>query len=254
MTLSRLELGVGRVERDGQIAYLTTTNATDRQYSDAQLYNYEGLRRPNFPSRPPLRLTLRAWASHSADELRGTAGFGFWNQPAMPGEFPPRLPRYVWFFFGGGPMNMAFVRGVPGHGWKAGTADFTRLPFLLLLPGAPLGFLLMRIPALYRTLWPVAQWAIGAAEAVISPELADLREPHTYRLEWLQNGARWHVDNRLILESPYSPRGPLGFVAWLDNQYAIVTPQGHLGLGLVNAPGRQWLAIEEVRIEPMSSA
>lgn len=249
MTLSTLEIGAGRVEREGGITYLVTTDATDREYSDAQLYDYAGLKRRDYPARPPLRMTVRAWASHTADELRGTAGFGFWNQPVMPGEPLPRLPRYAWFFFGSRPMNMSFVPGVPGHGWKAATADFTRLPFLLLAPAAPVGFLLMRIPALYRALWPIGQRAIGAAEAAIG---VDLREPHAYRLDWLPQATRWYMDDALILESPYTPRGPLGFVAWLDNQYAIVTPKGSLGLGLVAAPGRQWLALEDLRIEPLA--
>jgi hypothetical protein len=248
--LARLEIGRGRVEAAGQGLRLTLDGADQERYSDAQLYNYAGLKRRDFPSRPPLRLEVRACASHSAETLRGTAGFGFWNQPVMPGALSFRLPRQVWFFFGGPPMNMALAKGVPGHGWKAATADFSRLPFLLLAPAAPLGFLLMRIPALYRALWPLGQWAIGAAEALIE---VDLRDLHTYRLDWLPGTARFYVDDRLIMETPHAPRGPLGFVAWIDNQYAVLTPQGQLGLGLVSAPEPQWLYIESLRLEPIGA-
>src|SRR5262249_30763783 len=163
------------------------------------------------------------WASHGTDQLKGTAGFGFWNQPIMPGQALPRLPRNVWFFFGSPPSNMAFAQGVPGYGWKASTLDISRLPVLLLAPFSPLGFLMMRLPALYRAIWPLAQRAIGASEAVID---VDLREPHVYRLDWLPRTVKFYVDNKLILATPNSPRSPLGFVAWLDNQYAVVTPQG----------------------------
>jgi hypothetical protein len=246
--LTPLEIGAGHLEHEAQTVRLVVEQTARRQYSDAQLYNYARRRRRDFPSRPPLRMTVRAWASHSADQLRGTAGFGFWNQPVMPGQWIPRLPRHAWFFFGAPPLNIALARGVPGYGWKAATADMSRLPFLLLAPAAPLGFLLMRIPTLYRLLWPVGQWAIGAAEAVVD---VDLREPHTYRLDWLPGRVNFFVDDRLILASPCAPRGPLGFVTWLDNQYAILTPQGQLGLGLVEVPERQWLALESLVIEPL---
>lgn len=246
--LTPLEIGAGRVERGADAAYLITENATASRYSDAQYDNYAGRKRRDYPCRPPLRMVVRAWASHSGTQLKGTAGFGFWNQPIMPGENLPRLPRYIWFFFGAPPMNMSFVPGVPGYGWKAATADLSRLPFLVLAPFAPLGFLLMRIPPLYWALWPLAQRAIGAAEAKVD---ADLREPHTYRIDWLVRQANFYVDDELILTAPSVPRGPLGFVAWLDNQYAIVTPQGHLRIGLVEAPGRQWLALESLTIEPI---
>jgi hypothetical protein len=249
--LAPLEIGTGRVVRREGVAYLTIENATANRYSNAQIYDYQGRSRRDFICRPPLRMTVRAWASHSTDDLKGTAGFGFWNQPVMPGQMIPRLPRAVWFFFGSPPSDMALARGVPGSGWKAATIDASRLPFLLLAPAAPLAFLAMRIPALYRLLYPVGQWAVGVSEALITPDVADLREPHTYRLDWRPNNACFYVDDRLILQTPYAPRGPLGFVAWLDNQYAIVTPQGRLGMGLIDVPGREWLALDSVVIETL---
>ncbi len=248
--LAPLERGAGHIERgeNGAGIRFVVEGATARRYGDAQIYDYAGRSRRDLPCRPPLRMTVRAWASHSADQLRGTAGFGFWNQPVMPGQGIPRLPRAVWFFFASPPSNMAFAQGIPGQGWKAATIDASRLPFLLLAPGAPLGFLLMRVPALYRVLWPVGQWAIGAAEAMVD---VDLREAHTYRLDWLADGAHFYVDERLVFDTPCTPRGPLGFVAWLDNQYAVVTPQGHLGMGLVPVPERQWLTLDSLVIEPL---
>src|SRR5258708_4473080 len=230
--LTPLELGTGKLEQvKSEGLRLVTDPCGERQYSDAQIYNYARLKRRDFPSRPPLRMVVRAWASH--DELTGTAGFGFWNQPAMPGQLDVRLPRAVWFFYGSRQSNMAFAENVPGHGWKAATLDASRLPFILLAPTAPLGFLLMRNEALYRKLWPVGQWAIGAAEKLID---VPLTEPHTYRLDWLPEVVRFFVDEHLILETPFSPRGPLGFVAWGDNPYTWGTRPGHLGMGLVLLP------------------
>ena len=247
--LTVLEQGVGRVRRMADGVRLSLEQATNTQYSNAQLDDYLQRREPFFVWRPPLRMTVRAWASHSADQLRGTAGFGFWTQPVMPGKRFPILPRAVWFFFGSAPSNMAFARGIPGFGWKCATFDAGRLPFLLLAPAAPLGFLLMRIPALYRALWPLGQWAIGVSEAILS---VDLREPHTYRLDWLAGAAQFYVDERLVHEAPFSARGPLGFVTWMDNRWAVVTPQGNLGMGLLPVPDSQWLHLESLSIAPIT--
>ncbi len=241
-----LLIGTGVLERESDGLRFAIADCSARHYSNAQIDNYQGLPRRAYPARPPLRLTVRAKFSHPAAQLRGTAGFGFWNQPFMPGRWSFRLPRYVWFFFGSPPHNMAFARGVPGHGWKAATADFSRPPFWALSPAAPLGFLLMRNRALYRALWPLGQWAIGAAECPID---VDLQSPHSYRLDWYPKRLVFAVDEQVILETRSAPRGPLGFVAWMDNQYAIITPQGQLGFGLLPVVGRQWLAIEALRIE-----
>jgi hypothetical protein len=242
-----LTQGVARIERDSALR-LVLENTSDTEYSNAQIDDYLQREAPNFNWRPPLRLTVRAWVSHEADQLKGTAGFGFWTQPLMPGRRLPILPATVWFFFASAQTNMAFARDVPGYGWKAATLDATRLPFLLLLPTAPLGFLLMRVPALYRLLWPIAQRAIGVSEALVPVMLT---EPHTYRIDWLPGSIHFFVDDRMLHQAPFSPRGPLGFVAWLDNRYAILTPQGQTGRGLIAIKGRQWLSLDDLKIEPM---
>lgn len=247
-SLSVLEQGVGRLEQDAEGVRLALDQATASQYSNAQIDDYLQRQPPYFTWRPPLRMTVRAWASHGVDELKGTAGFGFWTQPVMPGKRLPILPRAVWFFFSSPPSNMAFVQGVSGFGWKAATLDAGRLPFLALLPTAPLGFLLMRHPLLHRLLWPVGQWAVGASEAILN---VDLRQPHSYRLDWRQGSAEFYVDGQMVHAAPFAPRGPLGFVTWLDNRWAVVTPQGNLGMGLVAAPERQWLTLESLSIEPL---
>ncbi len=238
--LTRLELGTGRVELNNGLRLIVESTRSGA-YSDAQIFDYAQMKRTAFPNRPPLRMVVRAWASHDAEQLVGTAGFGFWNQPYMPGTMSFRLPRAAWFFFGSRPSNMAFARGVPGFGWKAATLDMSRLPFLLLAPTAPLGFLLMRIPSLYRAVWPLAQRAIGASETLVE---APLTEPHIYRLDWLTDSVHFYV-------SPYSPKGPLGFVAWLDNQFAVVTPQGNIQMGLIPVQQQQWLALDSLVIEAL---
>ncbi|MBN1566016.1 MAG: hypothetical protein JXA10_19410 [Anaerolineae bacterium] len=241
-------IGTGVLEHEDHTLRCVLHPAADhaRAYSDAQITDYKGLSRRHYPWTPPLRLTARAWASHPINELKGTAGFGFWNEPFVPvGSDLPRLPRAVWFFFGSPPNNMALAQAVPGYGWKAATLDTSRWQFLTLAPFAPIGFLLMRLPALYRRLWPVGQRAIGASEALLP---VDLIEPHEYTLEWFTDRVLFYVDGGLIHKTPTAPRGPLGFIAWLDNQYAVVTPQGRFRFGLIPVDQRQYLALDTIEI------
>jgi hypothetical protein len=237
------EIGAGIVTRAPGELKMTLPQATERQYSNAQISDYTGR---HFSWRPPVRLTVTARASAPAEHLRGTAGFGFWNHPFVPGERSVHLPQAVWFFFSSPPSNMQLARGVPGPGWKAATFDATRWPFLALLPTAPIGLLLMRIPALYNRLWPVGQRAIGVSEALLDGDL--LAERHTYTIDWRMNGVTFAVDGQVAHEADTAPGGPLGFVAWMDNQYAIVTPQGQFGFGLVRVEQEQELVLEQVSI------
>ncbi len=244
-----LTIGDGCLETSSQTHYCKIGPCDDKTYHNAQIYDYAGLRRGFYPWRPPLRLQVRAWASHGNDQLRGTAGFGFWNQPYIPGQWSVQLPRAVWFFFASPPNDMALARGVPGYGWKAATFDASQWRFRALLPFAPLGFFLMRIPALYHRLWPVGQQSLGVSEALLP---VDLAEPHTYELIWRPKSVQFFVDDRLAHYAPIAPKGPLGFIAWLDNQYAIVTPQGQFGSGYIAVEEAQWLALESIYIEPIN--
>ena len=105
----------------------------------------------------------------------------------------------------------------------------------------------MRFPALYRALWPIGQNAIGVNEAVLSPGL--LNSEQTYTLEWLPDSARFLVEGKLVLETKRPPKAALGFIAWMDNQYRVITPQGQFGAGLVDAPRPQSLVLNEIKIE-----
>jgi hypothetical protein len=165
----------------------------------------------------------------------------------MTGKRWPTLPRAIWFFFASPPSNMKLDAHTPGYGWKAATIDAWRWPFFLLLPFAPLAVLFMNVRRLYRVLWPLGQRAIGVSEAPIG---AAMMEWHTYIIEWDVATARFFVDGELVLACATAPRGPLGFVMWLDNQYAIVTPWGRFGYGLLDAPGRQWMEVDALVIEP----
>ena len=244
------EIGAGEVtQSDGALALHLPAQDKGR-YHDAQLTDFS--RRQDFRWRPPLRMEVTAYCSVPSVAapdypLVGTAGFGFWNHPyGLAGDRSPRLPKAVWFFFSGPPSNMQLAQGVSGPGWKAATIDTTRWQFLALAPTAPIGMLLMRHPTVYRRLWPIGQRAIGVSEKLLDARL--LLERHTYRLDWLRDKVRFAVDGVMVHEALVAIGGSMGFIAWIDNQYAIVTPQGRLGAGVVAVEQSQSLILERVEI------
>ena len=232
-------------------------SALQGQYSDAQIDDYGNLSRSDFPWRPPLRMEVIARSSLPAatlrnkDEnsgiLRGTAGFGFWNYPfSVKGDIL-MLPEAVWFFYASPPSNMALVPGIPGWGWKAQVVHSMRPGSLAAT--VPLAATIA-FGLLTRDTRPAAGWmqkVSGACEAFLPVEM---NEWHNYTLEWLRSEALFWVDDTLILRSPQSPTRPLGFVAWLDNQYAVATPRGVLRFGTVTS-GPQWFEMESVKIESL---
>lgn len=232
-------------------------------YSDAQIDDYGNLPLSRFPWRPPLHLQVKARASHPAHPtrslpadtlenqqwLRGTAGFGFWNYPFSLSGAVLRLPEAIWFFAASPPSNMALVPGSPGWGWKAQVVHANR-------PGA----LLAALPTAAAVVWgrisrreqAAARWVQRLSGTAEAPLDADLREWHTYEIDWRFDRARFAVDGIEVLSVVNPPRGPLGFVAWVDNQYAIATPRGQFRFDTL-ATGPEWLEVESLQILPGKS-
>lgn len=249
------ETGTGALEVAGSSLRLTTTDARAESYSNAQIDDYQGLSRRRFLWHPPLRLTVRARFSDPVGRLRGTAGFGFWNDPFfMTGRRLPTLPRALWFFFASSPSDMKLDYNTPGYGWKAATIDALRPSAFLWAPAVPLAVLLMNLQPGYDLLWPAIQRALRVRETMIP---ADMTKWHIYSLEWELSQVRFSITAAEgaaavhILDAP-SPQGPLGFVMWLDNQYLVAAPWGVLRWGLLDVPGRQWMEVDRLDIEPLA--
>jgi len=244
-------VGNGALELTNTSLRFVNTNASSQRYTNAQIDDYQNLPRRRFLWRPPLRLTVRARFSHPAQNgsvgIRGTAGFGFWNDPfLMTGARWPALPRAIWFFYASPPSNMKLDFHVPGYGWKAATIDAAQPKALLPAPLAPVAVLLMNLPTIYRAIWPSIQRAVGIRESLVKTQL---NEWHTYSIDWGIGESQFSVDGATILESAPSPQGPLGFVMWLDNQYMIVTPWGRFRWGLLDISGCQWMEVDRLIIE-----
>ncbi len=208
--------------------------------SDAQIDDYHGRDRRALPWQPPVRMSVRARFSHPVDALYGTAGFGFWNNPFVASGAAV-APNAIWFFFASPPSDMALVRGVPGWGWKAATLNGGDVPSAAVAAGN----LLLRIPGVERLAVRAAASTVRAAERLLD---LDATAWHDYVLVWERRLATWSVDGVEVLRSASPPAIPLGFVAWMDNQWAVMRPQGDVGFGLVGVPQRQWLEISHVEI------
>ncbi len=225
------------------------------QYVDAQIDDYGSRRRSAFPWRPPLCMEVRARSAlpaatanetvESTHILRGTAGFGFWNYPFSVRGDILMLPEAVWFFYASPPSNMSLVPGIPGWGWKAQVIHSMRLETLTATVPLGLTAAWARLSGQTRQAQHWMHKLTGAQEALLPVKMENW---HTYILEWRSAEALFWVDKELVLRAPQPPTRPLGFVAWLDNQYAIVTPRGTLRFGTV-ASGPQWFEIDSIRIE-----
>jgi hypothetical protein len=250
-------IGSGTLHLANSVLRMSFESARPGQYTDAQIDDYNNLPRAAYPWRPPLRMQVIARSSlpaatpsstgESAGILRGTAGFGFWNYPFSVRGDILMLPEAIWFFYASPPSNMALVPGIPGWGWKAQVVHSMRL-----------GAIVATVPMAATTVFglltgetrPAARWMqklSGAQEALLPVEMTDW---HHYTLEWQRSEAVFWVDDQLVLRSPQPPTRPLGFVAWLDNQYAIATPRGVLRFGTISS-GPQWFEMDSVQVEPL---
>lgn len=239
--LRRLALNGGYVTQ-GETLTLTLPLAV-RGYADAQIDDYGHLRqrRRAYPWLPGTTLRLQARFSHPVGELVGTAGFGFWNAPFGDTAVPwPALPQATWFFYASPPSDLPLAHQGPGRGWFAATLDATPFRAWGLAPLSPFVLLLQQIPAIRRRLWPMIRRQVGMSFAPLPGEMTDW---HTYELRWQPHNCQFWVDDQLVLFTPHSPRGPLGFVCWLDNQYLVANPQGRLAAGALPIPATQWLEI-----------
>lgn len=252
---------------------LINTGGADT-YRLAQLDDYAKMARRNFHWRFPARLQLSARAS--SHSLPGTWGFGFWNDPfgmslgfGGTGWRLPTLPNAAWFFQASKENYLSFKYragldadrkySVPAQPALEAANGFLAQSFRsptfhpLLIP-AGLAFPFSR-KLTRRLLGKVigedginlrSQRSLDDTRESTSYTGLDVTLWHTYRLEWRENSVLFEVDGVPVLESPVSPKSPLGLVIWIDNQYAAFTPAGRIGFGVLENPGPAWLEVKDI--------
>jgi hypothetical protein len=218
------------------------------RYRWAQLDDYMPLRRADFRWRAPLSLEVRARVS--VPDLPGTWGFGLWNDPFSAtlglggmGRRWPTLPNAAWFFYASPPNHLAFRDDHPAHGLLAATFSAPAIPAPLVALGLP-ALPLLAWPPTARILRRLAGRVIREAAVAVTLDPTDW---HLYRLEWRADAARFLVDGQVWLETPVSPRPPLGLVIWIDNQHAAFPPDGRLRMGTLPNPEPAWLKVASLR-------
>lgn len=219
------------------------------RYRLAQLDDYGDLARKAFPWRPAcsLQVQMRASAGH----IPGTWGIGFWNNPfglaILKGVEMlrlPTLPETVWYFFASPPNHLSFYDQLPSHGSLAATFRSQRLfkPRLALaLPCLPL----LAIPTVARYLRTLIRRLVQQDSQVLD---LDPTLWHEYRLDWQNERATFQIDGREIFETEIVPKGPLGFVLWVDNQFAAYPPDGRIKFGSLENPEPAWIEVRELSI------
>lgn len=242
----RFATGHADIENRPKMFRFVLEGAEEGQLSDAELDDHRTVPRSRLPWKPPLRMKVRARMSHSVGEMLGTAGFGFWNDPFDWIGNVQVPPNALWFFYASPQSDMAFQPGVRGHGWKAATLNGGRADPVTMAAGN----FVFGLPGMSKLVFRLAQTRVHAHEKVLDKVMLD--EWHTYRIDWLAQEAIFFVDDAEVLRAPHPPDVPLGFVAWIDNNLAVMGPGREFAFGRMAIPHKQWMDLSLVQIEPIS--
>lgn len=220
---------------------LKIPSGDDSAYRFAQIDDYFGLSRRNFPHHS-LTLSLRARVSNSS--LPGTWGFGLWNDPfGMSLGFGgrrwqlPALPNAAWFF-GASKENHLSFSDKPAQGFLAQSFQSPKFHPLLFPTG-------LVFPFSRKAARKLLSKVIAEDSSALS---VDETQWHGYRLEWSRKRVAWYVDEAQVFESPVSPNPLLGLVIWIDNQFASFPPNGKIGFGVLENSEPDWLEIADLKL------
>ncbi|MBL1194503.1 MAG: hypothetical protein HND51_09110 [Chloroflexi bacterium] len=218
-------------------------------YRLAQLDDYADLSRKQFPWQPGISLSLEARASHQT--IPGTWGFGLWNDPfslslGFGGGMRrlPAPPNAAWFFFASPPNYLSLRDDIPAQGALAATFRSRPLP-------APL--LALASPALPFMAWPPTTRLVRRlARAFIRQDAhqldMDVTDWHSYSLHWREQQVQFEVNGQSVFQTAIAPYRPLGFVLWIDNQYAALPPNGKLGFGTLKNQEPAWIEVRLLEV------
>lgn len=219
-------------------------------YGLAQMDNYMHLPRRKFPHQPPFRLRMEVQVS--GQSLPGTWGFGLWNDPFSMGfsaggmsRLLPVAPNAAWFFYGSSENHLSLRNELPESGFHAKTFRSPLFPALLSLTV---------VPALPLLLWPRSASLLRKLSRQVVKEDAKLldlnvEDCHIYQLDWQKDLVIFAVDGKEVFRTDQSPRGRLGLVVWIDNQYFRFDPEGRIGFGYLPTAADQVMSVRNMGIE-----
>ena len=220
------------------------------KYRWAQMDDYLEKPRKNFSWKSPTSLSLEARCNNS--EHSGTWGFGLWNDPfntnlGVKGSVRrlPVLPNCAWFFFASPHNYLSFENKLPAQGFLAATFSSPLIPSVLFAPTLPFLPLLLskKIAKLARRL---LSYLVKQDACSINVDLANW---HTYQIAWHRHEVIFTIDQQIILSTQKSPKGKLGIVIWVDNQYAAFHPDGQISFGTLPSQESTTLEIRNLSIQ-----
>jgi hypothetical protein len=249
--LNSLLINGGTIDSTEDHLFHLTLPAHSKNYCDAQLDDYHLIPRQQFRWVPPCRMNIRARASHPNPP--GTLGFGFWNDPftisigqgGAARRFPVP-PQTIWFFYGSEENDIRLNPKFPGHGWKAASIRSPRVPGWILAPAAVMAITLSALPFFRSRMMKIIQRIVKTDEILLHEPL---NQWHTYSIDWKSEVAKFYVDEKEVLRVRNPPSGPLGFVAWIDNQYALASAESRFRFGITPTLENQWIEIEILNLD-----
>jgi hypothetical protein len=235
--------------------HLEIPASSKRSYHLAQLDDHGSFSRGNFHWKPPLTLSLQARVS--AQELPGTWGFGFWNDPftflLRGGDVVPRfpaLPDAAWFFHASPQNYLSFRDDLPAFGFLAATIKSLPIkPFWLALASPVMAFTL--VPGAAQLVRKLLRKVIYQDADLIH---TDATAWHTYAMDWQTGQVKFWLDGAEIFHTGIAPQRPLSLVLWIDNQYASLPPRGGVRYGTLPNIEPAWLEIREFSVQANTSA
>jgi len=181
----------------------------------------------------------------------GTWGFGFWNDPfnASAGiggtrRRLPALPNCAWFFQASSDNYLALRDTHPAQGFLAATFSSPLIPPLLLAAGLP-GLPLLALPPAAKIFRRVLRSFVKESAASLD---VDVTAWHTYQLECTPGEVCFLVDGDIKFATTIAPRGRLGLVLWIDNQFAAFPPDGKVRFGSLDNPEPVWLELSGISV------
>ncbi|MBT3240905.1 MAG: hypothetical protein HON98_05930 [Chloroflexi bacterium] len=219
------------------------------EYRLAQLDDYKILSRKEFPWQKPTKTSFKMRAS--GDDLPGTWGVGFWNDPlslplGLGGGLRrfPALPNAAWFFFASSHSSLSINDDLPANGQMAMSISSPKLPSWAIAIGS------LFSPLLF--IRPVAKIVRKIARKIVKQDTSEInhdpRQWHQYSILWENKKLNLSVNGSTVLETNILPNGPLGLVIWIDNQFAGYHPNGKINFGTLANPA-SWIEVKGLKVE-----
>lgn len=235
-------------EIDEEGIYLLSIPAGKKgKYRWAQFDDYLDKSRKKFEWQSPSYLSLDARCDNPKHQ--GTWGFGFWNDPfntslGVKGSVRrlPVLPNCAWFFFASDHNYLSFENKLPAQGFLAATFSSPLIPSIFYAPTLPF------LPLLINKKF--AKFARRILNTFVKQDASlinfDVTNWHKYQIDWQAQEVRFLIDDQLILSTFLSPKGKLGLVIWVDNQFAAFKPDGQISFGTLAAQESTTLEIKNL--------